>query len=103
MSSYVEEVAGAAGTQVTRLRWAIGINGALAVAFGLAILIWPDISLYALTILFGAYVTAAGVVGIAAVFGGAVRQERSWLALTSILNVIVGIAILVWPSISALA
>jgi len=38
-----------------RVRWAIGLNGALSVAFGAMILIWPGIGLYALTILFGAY------------------------------------------------
>jgi uncharacterized membrane protein HdeD (DUF308 family) len=44
-----------ANTQLTKMRWALGLNGALAVAFGVVILVWPGISLYALTILFGAY------------------------------------------------
>ena len=42
-----------------RIRWTIGINGALSVAFGAMILAWPGIRLYALTILFGAYALAA--------------------------------------------
>ena len=40
----------------TRVRWAIGINGALSALFGVMTLAWPGISLYALTILFGAYI-----------------------------------------------
>jgi hypothetical protein len=44
-----------AGTQLTKLRWALGINGVLSIVFGVVILIWPGISLFALTILFGAY------------------------------------------------
>jgi uncharacterized membrane protein HdeD (DUF308 family) len=85
------------------MRWALGINGALSVAFGVIIIIWPSISLYALTILFGAFVTASGVVGLGALFSGSVKEEKGWLAVSSVLSLVVGIAVLVWPNISALA
>jgi uncharacterized membrane protein HdeD (DUF308 family) len=84
-----------------RLRWAIGINGALSMLFGAAILIWPSISLYALTILFGAYVLASGIVGLYNTFS--MKQGRGWMALWSLLSIGVGVAVLFWPSISALA
>lgn len=86
---------------VTRLRWAVGINGALSVAFGVVILIWPNISLYALTILFGAYVLAGGIVSLYGAF--MVPEGRGWLALWGLLGIGVGLAVLFWPSISALA
>jgi uncharacterized membrane protein HdeD (DUF308 family) len=84
-----------------RLRWAIGINGALSMVFGVAILIWPGISLYALTILFGAYTLASGVVGLYNSFS--LKDGRAWMAVWSLLSISVGLAVLLWPSISALA
>src|SRR5215831_8169537 len=77
-----------AKTQFTKMRWALGLNGLLSVVVGVVILVWPGISLYALTILFGAFVLATGVV---------------WLVFQSLLGVGIGIAVLVWPNISALA
>jgi uncharacterized membrane protein HdeD (DUF308 family) len=86
-----------------KLRWWVGINGALSVAFGAMLLFWPSISLYALTILFGGFATATGAVGLISVISGTVDGERGWLAVMSILNLGIGVAVLVWPSISALA
>lgn len=85
---------------VKRVRWATGINGALSMAFGAMILAWPDIGLYALTILFGAYALASGVVGLVDV--ASVKEGRGWMALSSLLGIGVGVAVLLWPSISAL-
>ena len=68
-----------------RIRWTIGINGALSVAFGAMILAWPGISLYALTILFGAYALACGVVGLVNI--SRVKEGRGWTALSSVLGI----------------
>jgi uncharacterized membrane protein HdeD (DUF308 family) len=87
-------------TNINRLRWTIGINGALSVAFGVMILAWPGISLYALTILFGAYALAGGVIGL--VNASRVKEGRGWMVLSSVLGIGVGLAVLAWPSISAL-
>jgi uncharacterized membrane protein HdeD (DUF308 family) len=85
---------------IKRVRWAIGINGALSVGFGAMILAWPGIGLYALTILFGAYALAGGVVGLVHV--ASVEEGRGWMALSSVTGIAVGLAVLFWPSISAL-
>jgi len=89
--------------RLTKLRWALGINGVLAIAFGPVILAWPGISLVALTILFGAYSAATGIVGLAAVISGTVKEGRGWLVLSSLLGIAVGIVVLLWTGISALA
>jgi uncharacterized membrane protein HdeD (DUF308 family) len=99
----MESVYKRAETQITKFRWALGINGLFAVATGVVILVWPGISLFALTILFGAWTAANGVVGLAAALSGAATQGRGWLALTSLLSIALGVAVLVWPSISTLA
>jgi uncharacterized membrane protein HdeD (DUF308 family) len=103
MESMFERAEQMAGTKLTKLRWALGVNGAFAIASGVVILIWPGISLYALTILFGAWALASGIVRLAAAWSGATTHERGWLAVSSLLGIGVGAAVLIWPSISALA
>jgi len=103
MDSVIERAGKTAGTELTRLRWALGINGALSIAFGVVILIWPGISLYALTILFGAFTTASGVIGLASVISREVKEGRGWLIVSSLLGIAVGVMVLVWTGISALA
>src|SRR6266851_3918424 len=103
MESVFDRAGKMANTQLTKVRWALGLNGRLAVASGVVILVWPSISLFALTILFGAWTLATGVVGFAAALSGATTQERGWLALSSLLGIGVGAAVLIWPNISELA
>src|SRR3989442_11906941 len=103
MDSIIERTGKLAGTQLAELRWALGINGALSIAFGVVILIWPGISLFALTILFGAYTAATGVIGLGAAISGTTKQGRGWLAVSSLLGVAVGVMVLLWTGISALA
>lgn len=103
MDSILDRAAKMAGTQLNKMRWALGLNGVLSIAFGVVILVWPGISLYALTILFGAYATATGVVGLGTAFSGAAAGERAWLVLSSLLGIAVGVMVLVWTGISALA
>ena len=99
----MQSIISLAEQRLTKLRWALGINGVLAIAFGLVILAWPGISLVALTILFGAYSAATGIVGLAAVISGTVKEGRGWLVLSSLLGIAVGIVVLLWTGISALA
>jgi uncharacterized membrane protein HdeD (DUF308 family) len=103
MESTFDQAASLAKTQLTKMRWALGLNGLLAIAVGVVILVWPSISLFALTILFGAYALATGVVGLAAAIRGAGGRERAWLVVSSLLGIAVGIVVLVWPDISELA
>jgi uncharacterized membrane protein HdeD (DUF308 family) len=90
-------------TQLTKMRWALGLSGLLSIVVGVVILAWPGISLDALTILFGAYALATGVIGLAGALSGTVRAERGWLAVSSLLGIAVGVIVLVWPNISELA
>jgi uncharacterized membrane protein HdeD (DUF308 family) len=103
MDSLLEDAGQAAGTQLKKARWALGIDGLLSIAIGVLIILWPGISLYALTIVFGAWLTATGIVGLATVIGGSTTNERGWIVLKSLLDIAVGVIVLVWPSISALA
>ena len=103
MDSFLEEARQYADTELTKTRWALGISGAVSVAVGVLILAWPGISLFALTILFGAWVFATGIVGIASAIGGAGSGGRGWLVFKSLVDIAVGLVVLFWPGISALA
>jgi uncharacterized membrane protein HdeD (DUF308 family) len=103
METMLDQVGKMADTQLTKMRWVLGLNGLLSIALGVVILVWPGISLNALTILFGAYALATGVVAFFYSFTGEASGERGWLVFSGLLGIAVGIIVLVWPSISALA
>jgi uncharacterized membrane protein HdeD (DUF308 family) len=90
-------------TQVTKARWALGINGALLIAFGAVIIIWPNISLFALVLLFGAVSLARGIIGLVTAVGSPIKEGRTWLVLTSLAGIAVGVIVFVWTDMSALA
>jgi len=84
MDSILERAEKATDKEINRVRWALGINGVLSLAFGVAVIVWPGISLRALTIVFGVYAAISGVVALSAVLSGLVRQGRGWLVLWSL-------------------
>ena len=103
MESAFDQAARMTKTQLTKMRWALGLNGALWIVFGVVILAWPGISLYALTILFGAFALASGIIHIGSAISGGEPGERGWLVVSGLLGIAVGVMVLVWPNISALA
>jgi uncharacterized membrane protein HdeD (DUF308 family) len=103
MESLVERAAHTVESDLKRVRWALGISGVLSVAFGVVILIWPGISLYALVILFGAFSLANGIVNVGTAISGRVKQGRGWLAVAGLLGIGVGVVVFLWTGMSALA
>jgi uncharacterized membrane protein HdeD (DUF308 family) len=103
MESASDRFTKVAGTQLTKWRWVVGLQGLASVIFGALILAWPEISVYALTIAFGIYTLATGFTAFAAAFSSRTKDERASLVLSGLLGTVVGIMVLAWPSISALA
>ena len=103
MGSMLEEAAQTAEPQVTKMRWAIGINGALSLALGVAIIVWPGISLYSLVIVFGAYALARGIVGLVMAIGNSDMEGRGWLFASSLAGIAVGVIVFADTGMSALA
>jgi uncharacterized membrane protein HdeD (DUF308 family) len=68
MDTIFDRAATITRTQVTKMRWVLGLHGLASVLFGAMILVWPDISVYALTILFGAYTLATGILELGTAF-----------------------------------
>jgi uncharacterized membrane protein HdeD (DUF308 family) len=103
MNSMVERAGQLAGSELKRVRWALGINGVLSIALAVVILIWPSISLFALAIVFGAFTAANGVVGLIAAIRAPAITGRGWLVLSSLISIAFGVFVLVRTDMSALA
>jgi uncharacterized membrane protein HdeD (DUF308 family) len=83
--------------------WALAIRGAIAIIFGLAALLRPDIALEALILLFGAYALVDGVFAIVGVFGGTRGGTPRWLLLIEgIAGILAGIIAFVLPGLTAI-
>jgi len=88
---------------VARIWKVAALRGVLAIAFAVVILVWPSIGLTALIALFGAFALVSGVGTIAGAIGIPIeRRQRIWLVIEGLLGVAVGIAVFVWPDLSAL-
>jgi uncharacterized membrane protein HdeD (DUF308 family) len=103
MDTVAKEAQQMSETALTKVRWALGLNGVLSIALGIAIIVWPGISLYSLVIVFGAYTLARGVIGLGAAFSGAADNGRGWLIASSIASIAVGVLVFLWTGMSALA
>jgi uncharacterized membrane protein HdeD (DUF308 family) len=103
MDTLFDRAAETSRTQLNKMRWTLGLHGLVSVVFGVLILAWPGISVYALTIVFGAYTLATGIVEFGTAFTSRGREERGWLALRGLLGIAVGVMVFAWPGISALA
>jgi uncharacterized membrane protein HdeD (DUF308 family) len=83
--------------------WALALRGAIAILFGLACGLRPDISLQALILLFGAYALVDGVFSIVGVFGGAREGTPRWLLfLEGVAGILAGLIAFVLPGLTAI-
>jgi uncharacterized membrane protein HdeD (DUF308 family) len=89
--------------ELSGARWAVAIRGLAAIVFGAVILIWPDISLLSLTLVFGAFSLFYGLVTLGSVFSASKWSTRLWLLLIAAVDIAVGVVVVVWPNLSALA
>ena len=82
---------------------AMAFRGAVAIAFSAMIVIWPNIGLSVLIGLFGAFALVSGIATIVGAFSVPVAgSRRAWIAIEGLLGVAVGVAVFVWPDLSAL-
>lgn len=80
-------------------------GGAAAVLFGLLTLVWPDVTLWSLVLLFGAWAFVDGVFRLVVLATGVpgAREHRTALIIQGILGIVVGIGTFIWPDMTALA
>ena len=103
MSTILQQAEQAAGDRVKKARWMLGLSGVLAIAFAVVILVWPDISLFALVILFGALALSRGIVGLVMAARSPIKQGRGWLVISSLASIAVGLVVFFFTDMSTLA
>ena len=78
--------------------------GLLSVAAAIVTFAWPDITALALLYVIAAWAIAAGTLQLVAAILFRKEMTREWLlALRGVLDVVVGIALFIWPGAGALA
>jgi uncharacterized membrane protein HdeD (DUF308 family) len=86
-----------------RLTRGLIARGCAAIGFGIALLIWPDIALRTMVLLFGAYSFLDGFVALSTAAVDAPKSERWWLTLHGVAGILVGIATFLWTGLTAVA
>ncbi|MCX6372457.1 MAG: DUF308 domain-containing protein [Actinobacteria bacterium] len=83
--------------------WMTALRGAVALVFGLTVLVWPDPDDAVLAVAFGVFALVDGLVlGAVAVVGRDVL-EQWWIALVEgVVGMVVGLVALTWPGIGGL-
>lgn len=90
------------GSMVRGLWWLVLIRGILLVLLGIAALVWPVVTVLAITLVFGIYAIADGITMII----GSVSNRKTfadwgWLLAQGIITTLAGIFILVFTGTSA--
>lgn len=88
-------------TYVGDWRW-VALRGLVALLFGVATLVWPQITLWALVVTWGAFALLDGIGSLVAAFSGDVGRGRAWLMVHGVLGVAAGIIAFAWPDITGL-
>jgi uncharacterized membrane protein HdeD (DUF308 family) len=81
--------------------WLVALRGVLGITFGALALLFPEITLIALVIVFAAYMLADGVLSIISAVRAARKGER-WglLVLEGVCNIATGVLASLWPGIT---
>jgi uncharacterized membrane protein HdeD (DUF308 family) len=79
------------------------LRGVLAIAFGMAALVWPRPTLGALVILFGIFALMQGTLAVAAAIKDRDRGRWWLLLLEGIAGVGIGFCAVLWPGLTAVA
>lgn len=80
--------------------WVLFVRGALAVAFGLATLVWPELSLAVLIVFVGTWFLLDGVVSLVQAFTSAQRWPP---ALDGSLSIVAGAVAIFYPDMAGFA
>ena len=90
---------------LTRSWWLILLRGIASILFGIAAFVWPGLTVLALTLLYGAFAMADGILSLGAALTGS--GERSiptwWLVVIGLLGIAAGTIAFVWPGLTAFA
>jgi uncharacterized membrane protein HdeD (DUF308 family) len=81
----------------------LAVSGVAAMIFGLATLVWPHVTLWALVVLWGAFAFVEGITALSAAISDRLLLHRGWVAFRGVTGIAAGVVTFLWPSITALA
>lgn len=82
-------------------RWQLVVlRGVVAILFGIVAIAWPEITVLALALLWGAYLLMDGVASIAMAMGRG--TDRTYLIALGVLGVVAGVIAFGWPQITVI-
>lgn len=85
---------------ITPRWWTFVVRGVLAILFGVAAVVIPQITITALVVLFGAYVLLDGIFALVSAVGAIEHRRRWWPFLVeAMFGLATGIVTFIWPSI----
>jgi uncharacterized membrane protein HdeD (DUF308 family) len=88
---------------LNRSRRGATARGVIGIAFSVVLLVWPKIGLATLTAAFGLWALFSGITRLVECFrSSGARRRRAWLAVDGIVGVAIGVAVMIWPGLSAL-
>jgi uncharacterized membrane protein HdeD (DUF308 family) len=73
------------------------LRGLINLGFGAALLFWPDVTLQVVVWLFGLDLVLTGLIGLV-IRGQMPSEYRSAMLTRSILTIVFGLAVMIWPS-----
>jgi uncharacterized membrane protein HdeD (DUF308 family) len=82
--------------------WLLFLRGMAGIAFGVLVIVWPALSPAMLVNFYGIFALVDGVLALTAAIIGVLPASRWWLALTGLLDIAIGCAVLAWPGSAAL-
>lgn len=86
----------------TRNWWVFLLRGLIAVIFGVLALVWPEITLITLVILFGGFILLEGILNLLIGITSSETNRRWWVTLIEgILGISVAVLTFVWPNLTA--
>lgn len=87
---------------ITMNRSAVLLRGAISLILGILILVWPGLTLGVFLLLFGVFAFVDGAFSLVHAIGRA-QSGQSWALrfLVGLFGIFVGIAVFVWPGITA--
>jgi len=84
--------------------WLLLLRGLAAIAFGILAFLWPGLTLVTLTLVWGAYALADGILALWAALAanGGETGRRWWLALGGVVSILAGLVAFFYTGMTAL-
>src|SRR5262245_30185070 len=92
-------------SSLTRSWWLLLLRGIASILFGVAAFVWPGLTVLALTLLYGAFAMADGILSLGAALTGRGTKAMPtwWLVLIGLLGIAAGVVAFLWPGLTAFA